>query len=1053
MIQEVEVPVEMLPKEEEQPKVKNAFSRGNLDSFILSNKTNDSTTKEPVPTSNVKLLNKKRPAKSKANQSVIREKKNYNTCFVCKKRGDLILCDGCPKSFHMVCINLEAVDQDQDWFCESCLIKRDKSVKGQPSKSKRGMPRSKPKVAPHINGNKNHQNGTPHVNKENNFNSHDKIVSLLENTTVHEEQEQSNLNFSKELNLNDTIINYDGNKLLNASPDQFLEDLTFDQLNNLDIIIEEIIKKGRIHSYVREYIKRSFNSNTDAYKSKQSKKKKKKKKKANTLTQTKLTKFQFKDTPKKTSKPVPKDSILESKRKDQERKRQEEIARKIEEKKYQNVRYPIDDKELYGKWKRYKLEEKYLKKHEPSKLLIPNSLFIRVYKIYDFFHTFSEVLKISIDFSVEMLYLSLLNTNIKQCNIVRELIVSMLSVLIDETKSLEYNEETPEELSKDEFLFKTLFKNTKWKKVLVLGVCFTSYAKTLAATEKYSSMCTPELTTLINRICNTECYFFFEESIQDKLILINFLINCCLSTEAVRTLIQDHILKKVDLKKEKFAIEADLRLLETKKKDYERIDKRDRPSEKIAELNIMLSKLTEENENLGRKEIQKLRKELEANRDQLKIAIKEVDDNENKRLKLVSKLDKIASDISSLSNCSQRTLGVDGLGNKYFIFKGKNNLIRVHVKMPNNDWGVYTSEKHIEELLLTLSDKGKAEKQLKEKLRNINPKYFTTPTNDPLVNSVAFEQFDNWKNARGVKVTKEEEVIFNSPTNDYNEIVVNLISTSLTSIEQAFTENLFKDNKEWDFFEVRQDFLAYTRNVNDARSFAKLLLLMNESFSSPLFISKKRNNYSKIIEEDETNELKPCITDNFNNLNPYYKAEFSNINEFYRKLQSKTYIWKDYDESSLESHFIEKLETATTLTEILVLSQLFVSVVSGWILSFNKSHNWRLKDVIDLREKESNLEINLENFANPSNDRQLRIRKQANTPNLKQGELAKKSIDWSDECMICDEGGKILLCENCSNAAHMDCIGLTKEPNEWFCEDCLHESSRKGITRSCIRNK
>ncbi|XP_034683011.1 increased DNA methylation 1 [Vitis riparia] len=55
-----------------------------------------------------------------------RRKKGYHggqqsdsICIVCQYGGCLILCDHCPSSYHMECINLENVP-DGKWFCPSC---------------------------------------------------------------------------------------------------------------------------------------------------------------------------------------------------------------------------------------------------------------------------------------------------------------------------------------------------------------------------------------------------------------------------------------------------------------------------------------------------------------------------------------------------------------------------------------------------------------------------------------------------------------------------------------------------------------------------------------------------------------------------------------------------------------------------------------------------------------------------------------------------------------------------------------------------------------------
>ncbi|KAL8216954.1 hypothetical protein R6Q57_023791 [Mikania cordata] len=42
-------------------------------------------------------------------------------CMVCQKSGDLLLCDGCPRSFHKECI-LETRAPFEKWFCKYCQV-------------------------------------------------------------------------------------------------------------------------------------------------------------------------------------------------------------------------------------------------------------------------------------------------------------------------------------------------------------------------------------------------------------------------------------------------------------------------------------------------------------------------------------------------------------------------------------------------------------------------------------------------------------------------------------------------------------------------------------------------------------------------------------------------------------------------------------------------------------------------------------------------------------------------------------------------------------------
>ncbi|KAF9459334.1 hypothetical protein BDZ94DRAFT_1284436 [Collybia nuda] len=61
---------------------------------------------------------------------------NEDHCSSCRSHGALVYCDGCPRAFHLWCLNppIESVDEgDSRWFCPACTIEKHPPRKPPPS--------------------------------------------------------------------------------------------------------------------------------------------------------------------------------------------------------------------------------------------------------------------------------------------------------------------------------------------------------------------------------------------------------------------------------------------------------------------------------------------------------------------------------------------------------------------------------------------------------------------------------------------------------------------------------------------------------------------------------------------------------------------------------------------------------------------------------------------------------------------------------------------------------------------------------------------------------
>ncbi|KAK5910944.1 hypothetical protein CgunFtcFv8_005161 [Champsocephalus gunnari] len=101
--------------EEDEPEVDSDFEDGSTNSVSVSEGSNSRSSRS-----------KKKPSKSKPKKKKAEEGDGYETdhqdyCEVCQQGGEIILCDTCPRAYHMVCLDPDMEKAPEGtWSCPHC---------------------------------------------------------------------------------------------------------------------------------------------------------------------------------------------------------------------------------------------------------------------------------------------------------------------------------------------------------------------------------------------------------------------------------------------------------------------------------------------------------------------------------------------------------------------------------------------------------------------------------------------------------------------------------------------------------------------------------------------------------------------------------------------------------------------------------------------------------------------------------------------------------------------------------------------------------------------
>ena len=1098
--------VQNTKKDEANPPTENLSEQKNQEN--ISSNIDPVPAGDPLQENDPKILGKK--VKRSENKKLNRE-----LCSICRDGGNLLLCDNCPRSFHIECLKIKEENiPEGKWYCPMCAPKIQKKLEKNQSLSK--LPEDKEKERKRLIKNekrrlwrlkkkeqleaiKNSQkNNTILVNKDGNTlidtflnsgktNSHNTYMDYINKMdklpflnskicinityTALNEEEHPNKTLSLPMLFpipNDILIK--SNKQLSSL------DEALNKNSSIKRILNENKNNENIENNNESIIKGDINidNNMVLDENEETKNILKTYNSVNTLNNI-----------IKIKKDLIKYNVIL-------RDYWDVILQKKSSSIYNNkhiIKYPIDDKELYSFPDLYGLEEKYFNKTEG--VIYPyfnGKLFTRIINIYDFILTFSSKLYLS-KFSLEELYAALkLSETYTDSEIIllSSIHVSLIYLLMADFSNMQlidiYNNNDIETS-----LLKVIIDNNKndiknlysfiyltWPELIRLIFFSYTFNKNHYMEDEVRNNINKKLGNVKDIISYNNLLNF-----EDKLTILENLILLCYETSFIRDAIKESQEDRNEIKRREKELEEDLKEIESKKKGLERQEQFTQPQMKIDEINKKLSTLSEDNSNMTRQELARLRKKLEHEKNEFKTVIRQLNNVNNQRDDILNIIEKTINEIFDIPMDGKKCIGYDGRGYKYYYFPWVMNkfFIRVNIKDKNKDssdkyeWRIIEKEENIKELIDKLSEKGIHESALKKKMSSIchkrmgykNNKSNNTNNNNEENNNqdnspISIEdifknkvlKYENIKNP--LRYQKNSKIsLITSKTNQYE-----IIYDKLCDIEEIITNYLSHDGKQWESYINRTNIKAWITYINDIKQYVNLLLFLNdrvknpykieESNIAPLGIANKPN--KKIIEDDNDediviieNKTADNPINNEGNLNPSF---VNNTLQFGNKIR----LWsKEFESYNLEDIYLEYLNSVNSFPMLHICIGMFEIVLND--LSKRREYfKKRNEDLMGGSNKNNNndkkdLKIYLEENDSSYNNNN------SGRPGLRKTlQKKKKMIDWNDKCMFCGEYGELMCCEDCPNVAHLSCTKLNKVPDIWRCDECLYKLSNRRLTRN-----
>ena len=831
-------------------------------------------------------------------KKVKRETKKINRelCSICRDGGNLLLCDYCPRSFHIECLKLKEENiPEGKWYCPMCAPKMQKRL--EKNQSAGNEPEDKEKERKRLI--KNQKRRLWRLKKKEQLeaikNSQQNSVILVnkQGNTLIDSFLKDNINIGNKGNSTGSYLNYinkmDKLPFLNSKicinitysalneeehPNKNLSlpllfpipnDVLVNSQKKLSSLDEALNKVSSIQKFIKDEKenKTENDENANNYELKdiiinkdtdlnnmmidedvETKKLLQTHNSVNALNNI------IKD-----NKDIIKYNILL-------RDYWDVILQKKSSAIYNNkqvIKYPIDDKELYSFPDLYGLEEKYFSKNDG--IIYPyfnGTLFTRLINVYDFLLTFSSKLYLS-KFTLEELYAALkLSETHKESEIIllSSIHISLIYLLFSDFSNLQlidiYNNNDIETL-----LLKIIVDNNHNDIKNLYSFIYLSWPELIrlifySYTFNINHYMSDEIKTNINKkLGNVKDVLAYNTvlSFEDKLNILESLILLCYETSFIRDAIKEAQEDRNEIKKSEKEMEEDLKEIESKKREYERQEQFTQPQAKIEEINKKLSTLSEDNSTLSRQEITKLRKSLEHEKNEFKAVIRKLTMVNNQRDDILNKIEKKKIEIFDIPMVGKKCIGYDGRGYKYYYFPWMYNKFFVRINSKDQtegkyEWHVIEKEENIKEIIDKLSEKGIHESALKKKMSSILHKrmgyrfnkYKNEENNNiDLSNPPKIE--DIFKN----NVLKYENI--KNPLRYQKNTKISTITTKtnqyeiiydkLCNIESIITNYLSHDGKQWESFINRSNIIAWITCTNNIKQYVNFLLFLNDRVKNP----------------------------------------------------------------------------------------------------------------------------------------------------------------------------------------------------------------------------